>query len=84
MEDIKKLVKEDRVFIGEDQTLKNLRSGNVSKIMLASNCPAEMKETIERYAGMAGVDVEQLDVPNDELGIMCRKQFFISVISVKK
>ncbi|HLC99179.1 MAG TPA: ribosomal L7Ae/L30e/S12e/Gadd45 family protein [Candidatus Nanoarchaeia archaeon] len=84
MEDIKKLVKEKKVFIGKDQTLKNLRLGKVSKVLLASNCPAELKETIERYSKMSGASVEQLDVPNDELGILCRKHFFISVMGVKK
>ena len=84
MEDIKKLVKEKKVFIGKDQTLKNLRLGKVSKVLLASNCPAELKETIKRYSKMSGASVEQLDVPNDELGILCRKHFFISVMGVKK
>ena len=64
--------------------MKNLKLGKVSKVLLASNCPDDVKETVERYAKMAGADVEQLDVPNDELGIICRKHFFISVMSVKK
>ena len=84
MEDIKKLVKDKKVFIGTDQTLKNLRQRKVSKVFLASNCPAETKETVERYAKMAGADVEQIGIPNDELGIICRKHYFISVMSVKK
>ncbi|MBU0536306.1 MAG: ribosomal L7Ae/L30e/S12e/Gadd45 family protein [Nanoarchaeota archaeon] len=84
MEDIKKLVKDKKVFIGTDQTLKNLKSGKVAKVFLSSNCPADTHETVERYAKMAGVDVEQIDMPNDELGIICRKHYFISVMSVKK
>jgi len=64
--------------------LKNLKLAKVAKVLLASNCPSDLKETVERYAKMSKVDVEQLDVPNDELGIICRKHFFISVMSVKK
>lgn len=84
MEDIKKLVKEKKVFIGTDQTLKGLKIGRVSKVFLASNCTDAVKKSIERYAKMAGIGVDQLDIPNDELGIICRKRFFISVMSVKK
>lgn len=84
MEDIKKLVKEKKVFIGTDQTLKNLKLGKVSKVLLASNCPQDVVESVERYAKMSGAAVERLSIPNDELGIICRKHFFISVMSVKK
>ncbi len=84
MEDIKKLVKDKKVFIGLDETVKNLKLGKVSKVFLTSNCPADVRETIERYSKMAGAEIEQLEIPNDELGIICRKHFFISVMSVKK
>lgn len=84
MEDIKKLVKDKKVFIGTGQTLKNLKLGKVSKVILASNCPQDVVESVERYAKMGSVPVEKLKIPNDELGIICRKHFFISVMSVKK
>ncbi len=84
MEDLKTLVKENKVFIGAKETLKNIKQGRISKVFLASNCPEETKETVERYAGISEVEVEQLKVPNDELGIMCRKHFFVSVIGLKK
>ncbi|MFC1755735.1 ribosomal L7Ae/L30e/S12e/Gadd45 family protein, partial [Thermoproteota archaeon] len=80
MEDIKKLVKDKKVFMGKDQTLKNLKLGNVSKVFLASNCPDETRDAVERYTKNSGVDIEKLDIPNDELGIICRKHFFISVM----
>ena len=84
MEDIKKLVKDKKVFIGTEQTLKGLKLGKVSKVFLASNCTDQTRKSVERYAKMAGAEVKLLDVPNDELGIICRKRFFISVMSVKK
>ena len=84
MDDLKKLAKEDRLFIGRDQTIKNLKTGNVSKVFLASNCPEETREDVERYANLSNAEVEQLKTPNDELGIMCRKHFFVSVIGLKK
>lgn len=84
MEDIKKLAKENKVVIGTEQTLKSLREGRVSKILLSSNCPDDVKEDIKHYAGLSEVEVAELDIPNDELGIMCRKQFSVSVLGIKK
>ncbi|MCX8147614.1 MAG: ribosomal L7Ae/L30e/S12e/Gadd45 family protein [Candidatus Woesearchaeota archaeon] len=84
MDDIKKLVKEKKVYIGTRQTLKGLKTGKVSKVFLASNCPISTRETVMRYAKMSNVPVEVLKIPNDELGIICMKRYFISVMSVKK
>lgn len=84
MEDIKKLVKEKKVFIGTDQTIKNLKLGKVSRVMITKNCPADVREDIKHYAGLSQAEVVELNVPNDELGVMCRKPFLISVLGVKK
>lgn len=84
MEDIKKLVKEKKIFIGKEQTMKNLKLGKVSKVLIASNCPDDVKEDMKHYSELSNADVVELDIPNDELGLMCRKPFSISVLGVKK
>lgn len=84
MEEIKKFVKEKKVFIGADQTIKGLKIGKVSKVFLASNCQKEARGDIKRYAKLSNAEVVELDVPNDELGVICKKQFSISIIGVKK
>lgn len=84
MEDVKKLAKEKKAFVGTDQTIKNLKLGKVSKVLLASNCPADVKGDIKHYAALSNAKLEELDIPSDELGILCKKQFKISVIGIKK
>lgn len=84
MEDIKKLVKDKKVFIGTQQTMKNLKTGKVAKVFLTSNCPEDVKDDIKHYAKISGTEVAELDIPNDELGVMCRKQFPISVLGIIK
>lgn len=81
--EIKKLLDSEKLLIGSEQTLKELRTGSLSKVYMAQNPKPELKEDIERYAGIAQVEIVLLDVPNDELGTLCKKPFPISVLSVK-
>ena len=81
LEEIKKLVKEEKLVVGTNATLDNLKNGKAKKIWLASNVSQETKADIMHYAELAKVEVNTLDVPNDELGVVCKKQFSVSVIS---
>ena len=82
--EIKKLVKEERIVIGADETIKGLRTGRFEKIYLASNCSDKIKEDISHYADIAGVEVVDTGVANDELGDVCKKPFSISVMGLLK
>ncbi|HLC56189.1 MAG TPA: ribosomal L7Ae/L30e/S12e/Gadd45 family protein [Candidatus Nanoarchaeia archaeon] len=79
IENLKKALKEEKLIYGKDETLKKIKSGKVSEVFLSSNCPKELKEDILHYSKIANIKVDQLDVPNDELGIICKKPFSISV-----
>ncbi|MBW2996173.1 ribosomal L7Ae/L30e/S12e/Gadd45 family protein [Candidatus Woesearchaeota archaeon] len=83
IDDIKKVVKEGKIVIGTNNVLKNLKSGKLSKVFITSNCPADVKESVNHYAELAKVDVVQLKQPNSELGVVCKKPFSISLLGVK-
>ena len=82
-EEIKKLSREDGFFIGTDQTAKYLRVGKVKKVYVASTCKEETKVDLEHYAKLANVELIQLDENNEELGVLCKKPFRISVLGLK-
>lgn len=82
--DIKKLLKSENLIIGTDRVLKTLRSSKIEKVFVASNCNKETLSDIKHYAEISGATVEELDVPNDELGIICKKIFSVSVIGILK
>lgn len=84
VEDIRKFLGSDRLIFGTEETIKAIRSGKLEKIYLTSNCKESSKEDIERFAGMAGVEIVALSQPNDELGALCKKPFSISVVGVVK
>lgn len=84
LNNIKKGLKEKKVIIGTDNTIKKLRKNKVSKVWLSSNVPKNMKDELSHYCSLNNVELIQLNIPNDELGVICKKQFSISVLSMVK
>ena len=81
---IKKGLEDEKVVIGNDRVMKELRNGNLLKIYLSANCAEDMKETLEHYAKLTGTEMIQLPYPNDEFAVLCKKPFSISVVGLKK
>lgn len=81
--EIKKLLDSESLIIGSERALKALRANELKKIYLATNPKVEVKEDILAYANLANVEIVELDIPNDELGVACKKPFAISVIGLR-
>ncbi len=79
LDEIKKLIRDEKLIFGRDIALKKLRLGKVEKIFLAKNCNEELKKDIEYYKNINKFEVAQLSIPNDELGMICKKPFSISI-----
>lgn len=84
LEEIKRLIKDKRLLIGTDNTLKKLKINKLEKVWLSSNCPSDVREDIAKYAETNNTAVISLELPNDELGVLCKKQFPVSVLSLLK
>mgnify|MGYP001566018642 CR=1 FL=1 len=78
--DLKKAVKEEKLVFGTDRTLKMIRKGKAKKVFISSNCSKQVREDIKHYASISGIEVIKLKEPNEELGIICKKPFSISVL----
>jgi large subunit ribosomal protein L30e len=81
VDELKQAIKDKKMVFGTKETIKGLKQGSVSKVFLASNRPAQIKEDVKHYAKLAEADVVELDVLDDEVGLICKKQFSISVLS---
>jgi ribosomal protein L30E len=84
LSEIKKLTKSGRLVIGTENSVKKLKADKLEKIWLSSNVPPSLKDDISRYGQMGKVKVVSLGIPNDELGVQCKKQFSVSVVSLLK
>lgn len=78
--DIKKLMAKNKVVIGTNKVLKGLRSKSLKRVFLSSNCPQRVKDDVLKYAGLSGVEVVSLALPNEDLGTVCKKPFFVSMV----
>ncbi len=84
IEEIRKGLKEKKLVIGANTVMRNLRAGKLKKIFLASNPPKTAEEDIVHYAKIAECPVAKLAIANDELGIICKKQFLVAVVGMLK
>jgi large subunit ribosomal protein L30e len=82
--EIKKLLDNEKLLIGTNEVLKSLRTGKIQKVMLSSNCKAETIDDLKHYKELSDFEIETLEVPNDELGLVCKKPFSVSVIGILK
>ena len=84
VEEIKKNLDSEKLLLGQNETLKNLKLNKVEKVFLASNCDEAVKKEIEYYCGLNNTEVVVLDIPNDEIGIISKRQYSISVLCLLK
>ena len=82
--EIKKMVKSGNIIIGTKRTIKSLKLGKVEKVLLSSNCPAGVEKDVSYYAGLSGAEYSKIDYPNDELSLICKKPFSVSVLALLK
>jgi ribosomal protein L30E len=82
--EIKKMLKSENLVMGSDEVLKLLRANQLESAYLARNAPKAVTEDVKRYAELNNASFEVLDVPNDELGILCKKPFNVAAIGIKK
>lgn len=82
--EIKSLIKTKKIIIGSERTIKNLKLGKVEKVLISSNCSESMINNLTYYAKLSNTEVIKLDYTNEEIGVICKKPFSISVLGVIK
>jgi len=82
--EIRKLLGSDKLIIGTDRVRKAVRSGEITKVFLATNAPVMLREQLERYRKL-GAPFELVDagLSNDELGTLCKKPFSIAALAIR-
>ena len=82
--ELRKHVQGSKLVIGTAEVMKLLKHNKLARIFAASNCPASIKDDLKHYGTMADCEIVELQVPNDELGVLCKKPFSIAVVGVLK
>jgi large subunit ribosomal protein L30e len=77
-------VKTGKVIFGAESAIKNAQTGKARIIVISANCPAEVRSDIEYYSGLSGVNVVVYKGTSIDLGMVCKKPFMISALTVKE
>ena len=81
--EIKKHLVSGKLVIGAGRTLKQLRQHKLEKVFLSANCSPRTKEDVNRLCSIGKTECVDISQTNDEIGVLCKKPFSISVLGVK-
>jgi large subunit ribosomal protein L30e len=84
LQEVRKALKEKTVLFGTERVMKELKKGNILKVFLSDNAPDGIKADVDYYSKLSEFAILNLSIPNDELGVFCKKPFSISVMGVVK
>ncbi len=84
VDDIRKSMEDEKLVIGKNQVTKCLKQKTLSKVILATNTPEKLSEDIEYYSSFSDVSLIRSDKNNEELGVICKKSFGISVLGIEE
>jgi len=77
-------VKTGKVSFGASAALQNAKTGKAKMIILAANCPKDIKEEIEYYCKLSRVPVMTYKGASMDLAAVCNKLFIISALSIRE
>jgi large subunit ribosomal protein L30e len=77
-------VKTGKVSFGANSALQNAKAGKAKMIILASNCPATMRQDMEHYCKLSNVPLITYKGSSLDLAALCSKPFTISALSIRE
>ncbi len=77
-------VKTGKVSFGTNAALQSAKVGKAKMIVLASNCPKDIKEDIEYYCKISGIPVIDYKGASMDLAEVCKKPFIVSALTVRE
>ncbi|MCW4045279.1 MAG: 50S ribosomal protein L30e [Candidatus Bathyarchaeota archaeon] len=77
-------VKTGKVSFGANAALQNAKTGKAKMIILAANCPKDIKDEIEYNCKLSNVPVMMFKGASMDLATVCNKTFVISALSIRE
>ncbi|MBN2202846.1 MAG: 50S ribosomal protein L30e [Candidatus Aenigmarchaeota archaeon] len=84
MKELKDALKENKVVMGTDRTMKSVKLGKAETVVLASNCPDDVRKDLEKYTKLSGIKLENFEGTAKQLGVFCGKPFSIASLAIVK
>ena len=81
VEQLKKALKEEKGTYGTDETIKKIKLGKIATVFIASDAKSSEREKVLHYKKQGDLEVFELELKSAEVGILCKKQFPVSMLS---
>ena len=83
LRELKVKVQNEKIVVGGERVLKLLQGKGLEKVFVSKNCPAKLRSDVMHYAHLTQTPTLELEQTNEELGIFCKKNFFVSVLGTR-
>jgi large subunit ribosomal protein L30e len=77
-------IKTGKVSFGTDSAMQNAKTGKGKLIVLASNCPQNLREDIEYYSKLSEMPLITFKGSSLDLASVCEKPFSISALTIRE
>ena len=77
-------VKTGKVSFGTNAAVQSAKTGKAKIIILAANCPKDIKEDIEYYGKLSKVPILAYKGASMDLAEVCNKPFIISALTIRE
>jgi len=78
------VVKTGKVSFGANSAIQNAKTKKARLIILASNCPKNVREDIEYYSKLSNIPVIIYKGSSTDLALLCGKPFTVSALSIRE
>ena len=71
-----------KVAFGRDSVKKICLNGGAKLVVIAKNCPPEVKSDVERFCALSEIKLVTFEGSSLNLGVACGKPFPVSALAV--
>ncbi len=76
-------VKTGKVYFGANTAIKSAKTGRAKMIIIASNCPEEIRNDLEYYCKLSGTPLIVYKGTSTDLAMVCGKPFIVSALTIR-
>ena len=73
-----------RLIYGSNKTIESIIKGKAKKVVIAKDCPLEIKEDILHYCKLADIPCIEINLNSRELGTLCKRPHVIAALAILK
>ncbi|MEM0058453.1 MAG: 50S ribosomal protein L30e [Candidatus Bathyarchaeia archaeon] len=77
-------VKTGKVYFGANTAIQSAKTGKAKMIIVASNCPKEIRSDLEYYCKLSGIPLIVYKGTSTDLAMVCGKPFVVSALTIRE